>query len=194
MARFDFQTACDETIKLRRQLEQWANDNLQVLGKASRNAPDKLPAYLTAREQDCAEPLLHIANRIGGPWPERTRTAIQALLKLTSASAPIELLEDIRVVFAFRQNPEYLTTADLFTILASLEFRPWSGWSRGAAGNKMGALLHPFEIKSRNLKIAEDKVLKGYLFKDFQDAWERYLPPFTEGGATKSAAATSAAT
>ena len=194
VARFDFHTACDETVKLRRQLEQWANDNLELLGKASRNAPDKLPSYLTAREQDCAEPLLHIANRIGGPWPERTRTAIQALLKLTSASIPIELLADIRLIFAFKQNPEYLTTADLFSILASLDFRPWCRWSSGAAGNKIGCLLNPFEIKSRNLRLPDDKVLKGYLFKDFHDVWERYLPPFTEGGATKTGAATPAAT
>jgi len=193
-ARFDFHTACDETVKLRRQIEQWANDNLELLGKASRNAPDKLPPYLTAREQDCAEPLLHIANRIGGPWPERARTAIQALLKLMSASMPIELLADIRLVFAFKQNPEYLTTADLFSILASLDFRPWCRWSSGAAGNKIGCLLNPFEIKSRNLRLPDEKVLKGYLFKDFKDAWERYLPPFEDCGATKTGAATPAAT
>src|SRR5215471_2195513 len=172
VSRFDFQIACDETIKLRRQLEQWANDNLEALGKASRNAPDKLPPYLTAREQDCAEPLLHIANRIGGQWPAKARAAILSLLKLSDASMAIELLSDVRLVFAFKENPEYLTTADLKSILTGLEFRPWGGWTQGF-NNRIAGLLHPFGIKSRNLKIAQDKVLKGYLFKDFQDAWER---------------------
>src|SRR5262249_40935822 len=72
VASFDFNPACDESVKLRRQIEQWANDNLELLGKVSRNAPEKLPAYLSAREQDSAEPLLHIANRVGGAWPEKT--------------------------------------------------------------------------------------------------------------------------
>ena len=192
VARFDFRTACDETIKLRPQIEQWAKDNTQALENAARNTPDKLPLCLSAREQDCAEPLLHIANRIGGPWPEKTRAAILALLQLSSASTAVELLSDIRLVFAFKENPEHLTTADLESILARLDFRPWGAW-RGF-GHKLAFLLHPFGIKSRNLKIEKDKVLKGYLFKDFHDTWERYLPPFTEGSATKTANATSSAT
>jgi len=192
VARFDLRSACDETIKLRRQIEQWAKDNMQALENVAHNTPDKLPAYLSAREQDSAEPLLHIANRIGGAWPEKTRNAILALLRFSSASTAVELLSDIRLVFAFKENPEYLTTADLSSILCSLDFRPWSAW-RGF-GHKLAFQLHPFGIKSRNLKLEKDKVLKGYLFKDFHDAWERYLPPFAERSATKTANATSSAT
>jgi len=193
VTRFEYRVASEEAGKITRQIKQWADDNLKFFETTGQNAPDKLPPYLTAREQDCAEPLLHIANRIGGSWPEKARAAILVLLQVSDASIAIELLSDVRLVFAFKQNPEYLTTADLKLILIGLEFRPWGGWTQGF-NNRLAGLLHPFGIKSRNLKIAEDKVLKGYLFKDFQDAWERYLPPFTEGVATKTSAATNSAT
>jgi len=191
--RFEYRVASEEAGKITRQIKQWKEDNLEFFEKTGQNAPDKLPPYLTAREQDCAEPLLHIANRIGGQWPEKARAAILSLLKLSDASMAIELLSDVRLVFAFKENPEYLTTADLKSILTDLEFRPWGGWIQGF-NNRIAGLLHPFGIKSRNLKIAQDKVLKGYMFKDFQDACERYLPPFTEGVATKTSAATNSAT
>ncbi|HKD14791.1 MAG TPA: DUF3631 domain-containing protein [Candidatus Angelobacter sp.] len=193
LARFEYRVVSEEAGKITRQIKQWAEDNLKFFETTGQNAPDKLPPYLTAREQDCAEPLLHIANRMGGQWPEKTRAAILALLQVSDASIAIELLSDVRLVFAFKQNPEYLTTADLKSILTSLEFRPWGGWTHGF-NNRLAGLLHPFGIKSRNLKIAQDKVLKGYLFKDFQDAWERYLPPFTGEVATKTSAATNSAT
>src|SRR5262249_26640519 len=192
VTRFEYRVASEEAGKITRQIKPWVEDNLKFFETAGQNAPDKLPPYLTAREQDSAEPLLHIANRIGGSWPEKARSAILALLKLSDSSTAIELLADIRLVFVFKENPEYLTTADLSSVLTNLDFRPWSAW-RGFA-HKLAFFLHPFGIKSRNLRLPEDKVVKGYLFKDFQDSWERYLPPFSDCSATKNAPATLSAT
>jgi hypothetical protein len=57
-----------------------------------------------------------------------------------------------------------------------MDQRPWSQWTL-KSGYKLGALLRPFGIFSRNITIGDEKNLKGYHFKDFADAWERYLPP-----------------
>jgi len=51
----------------------------------------------------------------------------------------------------------------------------------------LAALLHLFGITSNNIHITAEKVLKGYRFKAFEDAWERYLPSLPAGSATKSA-------
>src|SRR5262249_21620411 len=56
----------------------WPAANSAALAKAANQVPQRLPAGLSAREQDCAEPLLHIANLIGGAWPDRLRGALVA--------------------------------------------------------------------------------------------------------------------
>ena len=41
-----------------------------------------------------------------------------------------------------------------------------------------------------NIHITTEKVLEGYRFKAFEDAWERYLPSLPAGSATKRPSAT----
>ena len=139
-------------------------------------APLRLSSHLTARQQDCAEPLLHVADAVGGSWPEKARAAISAVFKLSDWSDPIQVLSDVRSWFYMKNNPEYLLTRDLLPLLISMEQRPWSAWTR-KSGFKLGALLRHFGIFSRNLTVGGQKGIKGYLLEDFKDAWERYLPP-----------------
>lgn len=153
----------------------WHHQNSEALKKAAKNVPAGLPSNLTPHEQGCAEPLLHIADLIGGPWPERARAAVAAVLTETESTLSIQVLSDVRSWFYLKNNPEYLFTRDLLTSLITQENRPWGGWST-RSGRKLGALLHPFGVFSRNLwdgKVSR----KGYLLKDFQDSWERYLAP-----------------
>lgn len=145
------------------------------IAEFANETPHNLPPNLTAHQQDCAEPLLHIANAIGGPWPERARAAIVAVLALCESSCSLQMLEDVRECFQLKQNPEYLVTRDLLTLLSNCENRPWSAWPRNS-GRRLGALLQPFGIKSHTIKA---EALKGYRFCDFKDAWERYLAPLT---------------
>lgn len=170
--------------------------------------PHNLPPGLTAHQQDCAEPLLHVANAIGGHWPDRARAAIVAAFELVEDSEPVQLLADIRASFLLHGNPVHLTTADLLASLISCDDRPWSSWPANPlkSSRRLGGLLSPFQIGPSNLKIEPGKVLKGYRLKDFQDSWERYLSPLTKvatsgeldpiedemvaGSATKSAPAT----
>ncbi|HEY6350036.1 MAG TPA: DUF3631 domain-containing protein [Candidatus Angelobacter sp.] len=139
-------------------------------------APPGLPSDLTPRQQDCAEPLLHVANMVGGPWPKKAFAAISAIFQASECSDSLQVLADVRAWFFMNKDPEYLLTRDLLPLLTSMDQRPWSGWLH-ESGRKLGALLHPFGIFSRRLNIGDQKGIKGYLRADFQDAWERYLPP-----------------
>lgn len=145
------------------------------IAEFANETPHNLPPNLTAHQQDCAEPLLHVANAIGGHWPDRARAAIVAAFELCEYSYSLQMLEDVRDCFQLKQNPEYLVTRDLLTLLSDYENRPWSAWPRNS-GRRLGALLQPFGIKSHTIKA---EALKGYRFRDFKDAWERYLAPLT---------------
>ena len=103
---------------------------------------------------------------------------VQDMLRHAALILALELLQDIRGWFNAKENPEYLPTRDLMELLIALEFRPWSAWKPSAAG-RLARLLHPFGIYSHNMYTSPDKYFRGYLLKDFQDVWERYLPPLT---------------
>ena len=174
---------CDQPeliAKFKDWFKRWARENSAALDEAAPNAPSNLPPGLSPAEQDCAEPLLHIAGRIGGDWPEKARAALAAVFKLAENQISIELLGDIRCWFQLKNFPEYFPTRDLMENLTGMEFRPWSAWKL-SAGGRLGRLLSPFGINSRNLytSTSPDKRFKGYLLKDFQDTWDRYLPPVT---------------
>ena len=182
----------DAVSKAAADLLDWlktVRDNATRFAAKANETPPVLPPNLTARQQDCAEPLLHIADAIGGNWPQRARNAITAALKLAECNPQLQVLDDIRAWFHLNNNPEYLFTRDLLPLLVSMEHRPWGSWTL-KSGEKLGQLLIPFGIFSRNLVYREnekEKKLKGYIIKDFKDAWERYLPPLEVGdSATQS--------
>lgn len=172
----------DAVSKAAADLLDWlktVRDNATRFAAKANETPQALPPNLTARQQDCAEPLLHIADAIGGNWPQRARNAIVAAFKLSQDSAPVQALSDVRAWFYLKNNPEYLFTRDLLPLLTSMDYRPWGSWTN-KSGRKLGKLLFTFGIFSRSLKFEEngkEKKIKGYVLKDFKDAWERYLPP-----------------
>ncbi|HEY6351135.1 MAG TPA: DUF3631 domain-containing protein [Candidatus Angelobacter sp.] len=168
--------AAASSARLARSLASWAAANSGALAKVAHQTPARLPEGITARQQDCAEPLLHIADRIGGNWPERARAALIATLKMTDASVSLELLADIRAIFYINEDPSYLSSRDLMTALMSLDQRPWSAWS-SRSGRRIGNLLHPFGITSRPLHKGSGPSFKGFLRETFLDSWTRYLAP-----------------
>src|SRR5262245_31295905 len=81
--------------QLRQQCLRWANDNVAALAQM---APLAL-AGLNDRAMDLWEPLLAIAERAGGEWPERARKAALALSGDGAAGEDnqgVELLRDAR--------------------------------------------------------------------------------------------------
>ena len=174
VAQFDPETARTEAAEILEWLTVIADDPRWLLSVIE-EGPPQLPAgwTLTAHEQDCAEPLLHIADAIGESWPERARNAIIACSQLADCSPSVQMLADIRASFLMNNNPEHLLTRDLLPMLRSMDHRPWAAWpNNSGSARRLSNLLQPFGISSR--KLTGDGIM-GYCLDDFCDAWARYL-------------------
>jgi Protein of unknown function (DUF3631) len=168
-------------------LENWGAENSARL-EENRNTSVQFPPALTPRQQQCAEPLIRTANMVGGAWPAKSRAALTAVFGRAECSDSVQVLKDLRALFRMNNNPEQLPTRDLLSFLCGLENRPWNTWG-SKSGSRLGSLLRPFGIFSSDLRFGEN-VLKGYRFKDFQDAWERYAGSVAECCATENTSAT----
>jgi hypothetical protein len=175
--RFRRRDVESQAAKLRAQVEIWSKAKTGNL----RGARPELPDALTDRQQDGAEPLLAIADSAAGDWPQAARSALIELCAEAQASDEsmgVRLLADIKDVFKNRAV-DRISSADLTAALVEIETSPWSEW--GKAGKplspaKLARLLGPFTIIPSSVRI-DKKTPKGYELKDFQDAFERYLPP-----------------
>lgn len=180
---------------LRDRLAEWAD---QVRDDVAGRWPE-MPEGVTDRPADVWEPLLSVADAVGGDWPQRARTACTELVKAARAddkgSLGIRLLTDLRdhVMAGIDRMP----TVAILDRLCALDEAPWADMSgrpldsRGLAkmlGEYM--TLDNVPVKARNIKTA-GTVLKGYYALDLHDAWERYCPPPLSGAATSATSATS---
>jgi Protein of unknown function (DUF3631)/Primase C terminal 2 (PriCT-2) len=175
----------DDHAKLRRLCCRWAQDNIEALTKAAPTFPDKL----NDRAVDFWEPLLAVAQRVGGNWP---RLAAEAAIALSGGESvteekSVELLADIKVAFAASGLDE-ITTKALIEALCADEERPWATWNKGKpiSDRQVAKLLKQFVILSEDIHPPEGKHAKGYKLIRFQDAFERYLPPVQTGQNTIS--------
>lgn len=173
--------------KIRDWLRGWADEHYDQLFE-KRNSPVQLPPGLTPRQQQCAEPLVRVANLMGGSWPARARSALATAFGAAEYSDSVQLLRDLRTLFLLKDRPETMLTRDLLVYLSNLENRPWSSWGT-KSGRSLGNLLRPFGISSRDLNV-EGESLKGYRSSEFQDAWERYAGLTAGDRGTKNASAT----
>jgi putative DNA primase/helicase len=167
-----------EHVRLRQQCSRWAKDNRQTLTTAP-----KIIDALNDRAFDIWEPLLAIAERVGGDWP---RLATEAAIALSgdggaAEEISVELLRDIEAEFD-RASSAALTTKTLIAALCADEERPWATYNKGKpiTDRQLGKLLTPFEIISETVhpyETAEAKDLKGYKRERFENAFSRYLTP-----------------
>jgi putative DNA primase/helicase len=165
----------DEHVQLRQKCLRWANDNAAVLAQMT---PPML-STLNDRANDLWEPLLAIADRAGGEWPDRARAAALALSGNGAAGGDnqgVELLGDVRKVFDAGQAVDMPTKA-LTTALCADEEHPWATYSKGEpiTDRQLARLLKPFGIVSTTVHPLGAPHAKGYRRADFEDAWARYL-------------------
>lgn len=135
----------------------------------------ELPEEISDRDQDLWEPLIAIADTVGGRWPKLARETARYLVQLSKqkqATLGVQLLGDIRQVFA---TDDRLSTQKLLDRLHELETSPW-GNLRGEPidARFLARQLREYEIESKTVRLPE-ATLKGYLKSDFYDAWARYL-------------------
>lgn len=161
--------------ELRSRLAEWGINNLKGLTDAW---PD-MPEGITDRAADVWEPLLAVADAIGGHWPERARTAAVALNTARQQRDPslgVLLLADCRRIFTIR-GADRVTTEVLVEALVALVESPW-GDLRGKPIDARGVArrLRKYEVRPDDHRFPEG-TKKGYLIEAFHDAWKRYLPP-----------------
>jgi hypothetical protein len=144
-----------------------------------------MPPGVTDRPADVWEPLMAVAEGVGGSWPSRAAEAclyfVAGRAGAAEPSLSLLLLADLRRVFLEAGNPDALATAPLLAGLLALEESPWRDL-RGKPLDPSGLArrLRGYEIRSTNLRVGAT-VAKGYRQVDLADAWMRYLPPVHEG-------------
>jgi hypothetical protein len=173
--RFRRKNADRDATHLRERLVAWAAQCIDRL----RDAQPDLGDALDDRAADGWEPLIAIADLVGGDWPARARAVAVALSSgagREDASLGVRLLTSIRVVFEERAA-ERLSSADLVAALVADEEAPW-GDLRGKVldPRSLSTRLRPFGVRPRNVRLGTAQA-KGYERADFEDAWARYLPP-----------------
>ena len=145
-------------------------------GPTLAEARPELPEALDDRAQDAWEPLLAIADLIGGEWPAQARAAALELsngVDHEDESHGVRLLGDVRTVFEER-GVDRLASAALAEALHEIEESPWAEWyGKPITATAIARLLHRFEIKPKKLRIGEETA-RGYEGAQFEDAWERY--------------------
>jgi hypothetical protein len=165
-----------EGHQIRDKLALWAEANI---GKVIDQWPE-MPEGVTDRDADVWEALLAVADVAGGSWPQRARVAAVTLVTRAKESSPslgVRLLADMRGVFDELGNPEKLATATILEKLHQIHDAPW-GDMRGKPLNstQLARKLKDHGIKPNLTRTGTD-VFRGYIRKDFEDPWKRYLPP-----------------
>ena len=132
--------------------------------------------FLAGREADIWEGLF-ATIRIAAPEriDELKATAIRLVAEKAeqdadSEASAIRLLSDLRTVFS-SEAIELMATSRLLCELRSLSDSAWVRLS----GNELARKLRPFDIGPKQLWV-DGTNLRGYLRRDFRDAFERYLP------------------
>lgn len=170
-----------EGHKLRDQLASWA----EHARGAVMGAWPEMPDGVTDRPADVWEPLLAVADAVGGRWPERARAACVALVTASRAndkgSLGVRLLTDLRD--HVMTGIDRLPTVAILDRLNSMDDAPWADLAGKPLDNRrLSRMLAEYmtadnePIASRNIKTGAS-VLKGYYAADLHDAWQRYCPP-----------------
>jgi hypothetical protein len=177
--RFRLRKVGHEALPLQSAAAAWAEAYLEALAEAE----PELPEELDDRAQDIIEPLLAIADEVGGEWPKRARRAAVELLtgehREEAESLGIRLLRDVRHAFN-TQGEDRLATGKLLERLREPDDAPWRSL-RGEPldANKLARLLKPYGIRPEKLREGSD-TFRGYRRASFEDTWARYVPATSE--------------
>ncbi|MDO8876785.1 MAG: DUF3631 domain-containing protein [Pseudolabrys sp.] len=168
--------------ELRDQIEAWAN--------VTEVSWPEMPGEIQDRDADVWEPLIAVADAIGGDWPARARRAGVALVAASKNLEPslgIQLLADLREVFS---GSDEMSSKAILYALNSLEESPW-GTLRGKPMDERGLANHlkEYGVKSRSIRIG-GSTPKGYRRDDLYEVWNRYLPAIPDKSATFATSAT----
>ncbi|MET9516332.1 DUF3631 domain-containing protein [Streptomyces sp. NPDC002994] len=166
---------------LRDRLALWADQVRDTV----KGAWPEMPEGVTDRPADVWEPLLAVADAVGGGWPQRARAACVQLVKASQGddkgSLGIRLLTDLRDHVLI--GVDRLPTIAVVDRLNALDDAPWADLQgKPLDSRRLSRMLRDYvtadnePITSRNIRTTGG-VLKGYYAVDLHDAWQRYCPP-----------------
>ncbi|MDO5629795.1 MAG: DUF3631 domain-containing protein, partial [Mobilicoccus sp.] len=155
--------------RIREALTEWAE------GVDIRADEPDIPAGIEDRAADTWEPLLAVADAVGGAWPARARKACVALVAesdddATEQSLGVRLLADCRTVWDGAATT-FLPSSDLVSALRALDEAPWETFELNPS--KLGRRLAEYGIRTAKNTAG---TARGYRREDFLDPFERYLP------------------
>lgn len=147
-----------------------------------------MPDGIADRAADIWEPLLAVADLAGDDWPERARAAAVKVVKgrvADDASIGVRLLTDIKSLF---NGHDRMSSVSLCGHLNALEESGWETWNagKGITPRDLAKRLKGYGVESKNLKMPDGSVPKGYTREDLQDPFSRYLRDVTATSATSA--------
>jgi hypothetical protein len=178
VGRFFYTQAMREAKPAYRELKAWAKANRRKVKRHLRQDVE----FLEDREAELWAPLFSVC---AAAVPERLDQLKSIALRISGAKQADEpndfgilLLKDIRDVFE-RSQQDRLASFDLLNAVNTIEEGPWATYCRGAFmdARRLAHLLKPFGVLPHNLRLEDDRVVKGYERANFEDAWATYLPP-----------------
>lgn len=131
-----------------------------------------MPEGVKDRKAELAEPLLQIADVVGGKWPQMAREALQELLlgKVDDEDVPLaeQLLDALHEVFG---DAEKMTTVEIVSALYELDPQWLKLWpSPMTAPRELAAALDPMGVGPCPIRLGE-RVAKGYKRSDLAPLW-----------------------
>jgi hypothetical protein len=156
---------------LRDRLTDWAATAQDQLD----GADPKMPVGVEDRAADTWEPLLAVADLIGGQWPARARVACASMVHDSDEdeaeqSLGMHLLADVKDLFE-NMTVSFIKSDILCTELCRITDAPWRDIDLNPS--KLGRRLSEYGIRTGH---NTGKTERGYRREDFLDAWSRYLP------------------
>jgi hypothetical protein len=184
---FRTRTSIPEGQAIGVQLARWARS---VFDAAVAARPE-LPEGVEDRQADAWEPLLVVADLVGGDWPRQAREAATTFAKInrkTPPSTKLRLLRDSRLVFwqnlmtALEARPKGLLTETVLNGLHSLEDAPWRTINKGDpfTDHDLAQHMEDYGVEPTHLRpwAGSTKQRRGYTLGSLTMVWRRYLDPF----------------
>ncbi len=156
-------------------IKQHLEELAKTIRPQVREAWPELPPGIQDRHADKWEPLIAIADALGGDWPEIARATGLSFVEESQAtpeSVGVRLLADIRAVIG---SEDRIASQDILDRLRGLDESEWATYKGlGLDTRELSRQLRKYGIKSEALKF-KGSTLRGYRVSEFADAFERYL-------------------
>ncbi|MDB9972427.1 DUF3631 domain-containing protein [Oceanospirillaceae bacterium] len=149
---------------------RWFMDNASTLNDSNQIEPEYRG---NDRAVDNWVPLFTLAKAVNDTWYSRCEAAYAELVNEVEMELPTLLLSDIRSHVVKTTNTRISSSSMVQSLLAD-ETAPWADMRLTPA--RVASMLAPYNIKPKDMRIG-GKVLRGYESTQFEDAFERYLPP-----------------